>query len=471
MQFRIRNCSSLSLHPDYRWDGEYMCFEPNKNESLEYVPIGNALTLSQYGVSIEMNEEGIGTKIYRMNEIGNVLCDRSVSKYAELSPDEVATYRLKDRDVLFNRTNSQAFVGRTGIFRQFSDEDIVFASYLVRINPNPEIITPEYLTAFLNTKYGMLDVKRRARISINQSNVNAEELKRVEVPVVSKELQNGITSALNAAFDFVQASEVKYQQAETQLLAELELVEWQPEHRLTFEVNFSDTWQVGRIDADYFQPKYAEIVDAIQSYSGEWDTLGNLVTIQRCIEVGSGEYLEEGIPFVRVSNLSPFEVTEEKYISESLYAEIEQHQPQQGEILFSKDATPGIAHYLHEPPRKMIPAGGVLRLKNKTDKINNECLTLVLNSMLTKEQANRDVGGSVIMHWRPDQIATVAIPIPSQEIQTQIQQLVTESTTLRQNSKRLLDCAKRAVEIAIEQDEPTAIAWLERETAGNQNQV
>jgi hypothetical protein len=27
------------------------------------------------------------------------------------------------------------------------------------------------------------------------------------------------------------------------------------------------------------------------------------------------------------------------------------------------------------------------------------------------------------------------------------------------------------VEIAIEQDEPTAIEWLERETAGNQNQV
>ena len=43
------------------------------------------------------------------------------------------------------------------------------------------------MTAFLNTKYGMLDVKRRARISINQSNVNAEELKRVEIPLVSGE--------------------------------------------------------------------------------------------------------------------------------------------------------------------------------------------------------------------------------------------------------------------------------------------
>ena len=44
----------------------------------------------------------------------------------------------------------------------------------------------------------------------------------------------------------------------------------------------------------------------------------------------------------------------------------------------------------------MIPSGGILRLKNKTDRINNDYLTLVLNSILTKEQANRDVGGSLI---------------------------------------------------------------------------
>ena len=59
----------------------------------------------------------------------------------------------------------------------------------------------------------------------------------------------------------------------------------------------------------------------------------------------------------------------------------------------------------------MIPAGGILRLKSKTDKINNEYLTLVLNSILTQEQVNRDVGGSVILHWRPDQVAGTVIPI------------------------------------------------------------
>ncbi len=194
------------------------------------------------------------------------------------------------------------------------------------------------------------------------------------------------------------------------------------------------------------------------------DTLGDLVTVKKCLEVGSGEYLDEGIPFVRVSNLSPFEITEEKYISEKLHAEIKQHQPKKGEILFSKDATPGIAYYLHEQPKKMIPSGGILRLKSKTDKINNEYLTLVLNSILTKEQVNRDVGGSVILHWRPDQVKSTIIPLLSEEKQTNIQQKVTEFFNLRKQSKHLLECAKRAVEMAIEQDEQTAINWLKNQT-------
>lgn len=412
-----------------------------------------------------MNEGGVGTKIYRMNEISNMLCDRNILKYAELSTDEVASYKLKDRDVLFNRTNSQTFVGRTGIFREFSDEDIVFASYLIRINPDTEIVTPEYLTAFLNTKYGVLDVKRRARISINQSNVNAEELKRVEIPLLCDELQNKITLAFDKSFHLLQASEGQYHQAQNLLLSELGLAAWQPKQRHAFIGNYSDTQRTGRIDADYFQPKYDDIINAIKRYPSGWDTLGNLVTITKCVEVGSRAYLDEGIPFVRVSNLSPFEITNEKYISEKLYADVKKHQPKQGEILFSKDATPGIAHYLREQPPPMIPSGGILRLKKKIDTINHEYLTLVLNSTLTQEQVNRDVGGSVILHWRTDQIQGTMIPILPDEKQTQIQQKVIESFNLRHQSKHLLECAKRAVEIAIEQDEQTAIDWLENETS------
>ncbi len=280
MRISVKKLSEALQHPDSRWDGEYLCFEPYKNNQIKYIPIGDILKLSQYGLSISMNEKGDGAKIYRMNEISNMMCDRSILKYAPITPEEIEAYKLNDRDVLFNRTNSQVFVGRTGLYMEFSKEPMVFASYLVRIVPNVDIVTPEYLTTFLNTKYGILDVKRRARISINQSNVNAEELKRVEIPLVKKALQLLITDSFDEAFKSIQKSESTFKKAETILLSELGLINWQPKHQLTFIKKYSDIEQAERIDAEYYQPKYDEIICAIKNYSGGWDSLGNLLKVR-----------------------------------------------------------------------------------------------------------------------------------------------------------------------------------------------
>ena len=250
------------------------------------------------------------------------------------------------------------------------------------------------------------------------------------------------------------------------LLSELGLSSWKPKHRLAYVKNFAKTQHVKRLDADYFQPKYNAMLRLIKRYPGGWDTLENMVSIEKCVEVGSDEYLADGIPFIRVSNISPFEITEGKYISEELYKTLIKHQPEQGEILLSKDATPGIAYYLRDKPPRMVPSGGILRLKSKTDEIENDYLTLVLNSVPTREQVNRDVGGSLILHWRPDQVKTTIIPTLPREKQTQIRNKIAASFELRKQSNFLLDCAKRAVEIAIEQDEQTAIEWLESETNG-----
>ena len=332
-------------------------------------------------------------------------------------------------------------------------------STLIR-NPS---INVWYLLAYIssNIGYGLV---RRGQRGAAQPGINLFDIQNIPVPIFSDNFQSRIEILIKQAKLLGTASDTTFSDAQTILLSELGFTDWHPEHHLTFIKNHSEVRRAERFDADYFQPKYDEVINAIKDYSGGWDTLGNLACVKKCIEVGGAEYLDEGIPFVRVSNLSPFEITEEKYISESLYSKIKQHQPEKGEILFSKDATPGIAYYLNKKPERMIPSGGILRLKNKTDKINNEYLMLVLNSILTQEQVNRDVGGSVILHWRPGQVKETIIPILPEEIQTEIQQKIIESFDLRKQSKHLLECAKRAVEIAIEEDEQKATEWLESET-------
>lgn len=412
------------------------------------------------------NSEGLGIPFLRVNEIQNGLLH--ITKDTVFLPEEVlnenqSTIAMCDPGdlVIAKGGNSLA---KVALLTEEYDKYAICRDVVVLRTGNLYKLNKYYLWIFLHSNIGQRLLLRTAS-QTGQPHLTVEAIYQLGIPMLSETFQNEFEQLYKKSWTLKHGALNKYTQAQHLFLSELGLSNWQPKHCLTFVKKYSDTDKAERIDAEYFQPKYDEIVQAIKDYAGGWDTLGNLVSIKKCVEVGSEAYIDEGdIPFIRVSNLSPFELTEEKYISNELYAELSQHQPQQGEILFSKDATPGIAYHLKEKPKKMIPSGGILRLELKAKQVNEDYLTLVLNSLIVKEQINRDVGGSVILHWRPEQVRETLIPILQEDKQALIKQKVTDSFNLRKQSKHLLECAKRAVEIAIEQNEDAAIKWLQEQT-------
>ena len=460
MQYSIVNFSEVNLHRDTRLDATH--YHPWHLENLNKIK-EKSLPLSEYITHISGGATPLGA-VYPdegipflrvQNIMPNYISASGIKFLSSSQNQEIVRSQLKKDDVLLTITGVS--YGKSAVV---TDEFVGANINQHSVKMTVKNVAPYFLSTFLNCKYGYSQSTRHV-VGITRPALDYSSIRTFLIPDLDKEFQDTITSCCHISENLRKDSKECFSEAQTVLLTELGLADWQPKQQLTFVKNFSETEPVGRIDAGYFQPKYDDIVNAIKSYAGGWDTLENLVTMKKCVEVGSKAYLEDGIPFVRVSNLSPFEITQEKYISEELYTEIAEHQPKRGEILLSKDATPGIAYYLREAPEKMIPAGGILRLKSKSDKIGNEYLTLVLNSILTQEQVNRDVGGSVILHWRPDQVAGTVIPILHQDKQTEIEQKVIESFNGRKRAKDLLERAKRAVEIAIEQDEQAAIDWLE----------
>jgi len=262
------------------------------------------------------------------------------------------------------------------------------------------------------------------------------------------------------------ADEVKlYSQAEQLLLSELGLTNWEVKHELAFIKKFSATQEAERIDAEYFQPKYEEVIEAVKNSKNGFQELQNLAKLKKSVEPGSDAYQESGVSFVRVSNLSKFELStnNQQFISEELYESLKAHQPQQGEILLSKDATPGIAYFINEEPQNMIVSGGILRLRIVNKLVLPEFLTLVLNSVVVQKQIGRNAGGSIINHWRHDQVKSTLIPILEEDIQKKIKGFVEESFSNRRLSKSLFEMAKHGVEMAIEKDEETAEQWIKQE--------
>ena len=78
-------------------------------------------------------------------------------------------------------------------------------------------------------------------------------------------------------------------------------------------------------------------------------------------------------------------------------------------------------------------------------------------------QSQRDAGGSIIKHWKPSEIKEILIPVIDYTLQTQIESKIKESFRLKEESKRLLELAKRSVEVAIEEGEEIALKFIKKE--------
>ena len=68
--------------------------------------------------------------------------------------------------------------------------------------------------------------------------------------------------------------------------------------------------------------------------------------------------------------------------------------------------------------------------------------------------------GTILTAISKDELLSMPLPMIDEDVQKAIAAKVQESVSLRRQSKQLLEYAKQAVEMAIEQGEDTALEWL-----------
>lgn len=352
----------------------------------------------------------------------------------------------------------------------FPEKTLVSGS-LYKMSVNKKI-SKHVLLCYLISKYGVA-FKDRYKSNLLISFISKSDLYRIPVPDFSVEFQNKIDAVFARIIDCQTQSKILYAEAEGTLLEELGLKETDNSvigmpycDVLTCNNDssapcvairsLSDFVNSGRLDAEYYQPKYDDLFSRLSKFESK--RLGDMVQIHKSIEPGSEAYQNKGIPFIRVSNLSKFGFSDtEIHLSPDEYGKV--IRPKQNTILLSKDGSVGIA-YKVEQDMDVITSGAILHLTITDNEFMPDYLTLVLNSVIVGMQAERDAGGSIIQHWKPSEIENVIIPKLSQEIQQEITNKVKESFALRRESKRLLNLAKTAVETAIEQDESAAMELL-----------
>lgn len=328
-----------------------------------------------------------------------------------------------------------------------------------------DVLFKHYVLTFLNSKQAQILVQRRTSGNA-QPKLNVSDLCYIPIPTFSNDFYGLISGIiLNSQKSIIAASSI-YQSAEQTLLSALGMSDFTPSQQDVSVKLFSESCGFsGRWDAEYYLPKYDQLFGILRNLPTK--PLGGengIVTIKKSIEPGSDVYCENGIPFVRVSDVTKFGISEPSIkLPSDVAPNVSSLYPHKNTILFSKDGSVGIA-YKVEKDLEIITSGALLHLTVKNSKeILPDYLTLVLNSNVVQLQAERDSSGAIIQHWKPSEIEKVVIPILDIKVQMSISKKVQESFALRHKSEKLLKYAKQSVEIAIEQDEETAIKWLKKE--------
>lgn len=151
-----------------------------------------------YGTAKKSEKEG-KLVVLRMGNIQSGEIDYNDLVYSS-DEEDIARYSLIPGDLLFNRTNSAEWVGKTAIYR--GDVPCIYAGYLIRVRTH---INAEYLNAVMNSGYAKDYCNSVKTDGVNQSNINAQKLGAFLVPIPPIKEQLRIDAYIAKALPHVQA--------------------------------------------------------------------------------------------------------------------------------------------------------------------------------------------------------------------------------------------------------------------------
>ncbi|MBI5573001.1 MAG: restriction endonuclease subunit S [Elusimicrobia bacterium] len=308
--------------------------------------------------------------------------------------------------------------------------------------------TAEIIATFLNSKTGNTLALRRtsggSRPALDYSALKS-------IPVI---LNEKIVSLMDNAY---QQKKQKEQEAQKLLdsindfvLDELGIKLPELEDKKCFVVN-SEIVNNNRLASYYYQPKYAVVEQALNRGKYKTEFLKKfIIKIHYGVSI-KNEYIDEGIPLLRILNLKPnmFNLSDVVKLDESKRKEIGNGFVYEGDILISRSGSVGIVAVV--PKEADGFAFGSFMIKFcVNDEINKEYLSIWLNNQISKLLTEREKIGAIQGNITIETIENFKIPIPPLEIQNKIAEEVknrqAKAKQLQEESKQILDQAKQEVE-------------------------
>ena len=314
----------------------------------------------------------------------------------------------------------------------------------------PDSADPYYLLAYLNCYYGRMCLLRRQRGAV-QTGLNIEDLRAVPTPRFKSDIELEISSFVKSSHTAARQAKKSYTQAQQLLESELELNKLRFDKPLGYTARFSESITGGRFDADYFQPKYALLQNAIKNYKyGSEPLLAVCNSLKPNIDPSKKP--ESDFCYIELSNINSSLGTIDGYtlsLGSSLPSRAKR-QVSTGDIVASAvvgsiDKTAIIS----DDQNDYIASTGFFHLRPTS--VASEYLLMLVRSQCVQMQFQQESTGGILSAVSDSRLKHVKIPKLPQAIQDHIVILIKGAHLKKKESIKLLDQAKSRVEQLIEE--------------------
>ena len=146
-----------------------------------------------YKPASEYTSDGSGIPILRIDAFysGHITSIESL-KRLRCTPKEIATYSLKEADIVINRVNSIEYLGKCAYITGLK-EDTIFESNMMRFSVG-EKTNARFIVDQLCSPYVYDQILRHAKKAVNQASINQTDVQDFDLLVPPLSLQNKYTA-------------------------------------------------------------------------------------------------------------------------------------------------------------------------------------------------------------------------------------------------------------------------------------
>ena len=407
--FRLRRGFFLSFFPSDTPHYPYLL--PN---GWEWCNLEDIVCELKYGTSEKSLSVG-KIAVLRMGNITNVgTIDYSNLVYSSNNED-IKLYSLEKDDLLFNRTNSSEWVGKTAIYKK--EQPAIYAGYLIRIRPI--LIFSDYLNTVMNSSYyrnWCYNVKTDA---VNQSNINAQKLSQLMIPIPPLKEQERIVvevakwiSLIDTIKNSKEDLQTTIKQAKSKILnlaIHGKLVPQDPNDEPAIEL-------LKRINPDFTPCDNGHYTFDVPS---GWITtnLGSIFNVVSAKRILKSDWKHSGVPFYRAREIAKLSiyglVDNELYISEEHYNSLKEKfpVPKASDIMISAVGTIGKCYIVKESDMFYYKVASVLCLCNDYQ-INAKYIYHIMRSEYMLKQMYDNSKGTTVDTITIEKAKQYILPLP-----------------------------------------------------------